>query len=192
MKKSLLALWITMLLASCGGESNKEPVQNYASSTTEVSSNCIQTMPISDVQYFANVSAALKLVESSHVVIERFEKVDACGKEVSAKTTFGEINLTKDASNNVMIVAVGYLIDADPAKNLNKSLAAMQSLLAVNGVVKVGESEFGKLLAKNLGEAMTELGNNGQIKKSFDYENFEVTVWVENEQVSLFVTRKRG
>ena len=148
-------------------------------------------MGIGFEQYLNNLEAGLTAIEVPTLVKDRSFEANSCGSQVVMMMDFGAIQLHLDEQQQLLNVGAAYEVTQDLTVNLTRMIAGSQSIVALHGTEKTGESELGKLLFNAVPELMKQsLDNNGFASKDIEYGIYLYTVAVEGKSVAILARKK--
>lgn len=197
--KMVYALALAVVLAGCGqgqstqGQSASEQAPPAATaSQAESKPFCPEPMAINAEQYFMNLDTSLKAINQPAQVKDK--KIDAndCGYQLVMLMEYGAIQMQLDAEQKLLNLGVGYEnTQQNPADNLNSLFGVIQSIVALHGTEKMGESKVGTLLFKTVTETMEAAVNgSGTATKDVELDGFLYTVAVEGKAVAILARKK--
>lgn len=192
MKKILMGLSVSLLLAACGQQPAAEaPKQISASEAALVKSAiCGPSMDITMEQLLTNLDQGLRATGASPAVLDKKLSSNDCGYLLEMDMDYGKIRMEIDDQKRVRNLGVGYenLIGQEHMlKNATNAFASIQTAMSATGSTKWGETELGKTLFKTLGDLVIEHKNAGSDTKQLDVDGKRYIVGVEGAAVLVIV-----
>ncbi len=196
--KMVYALALAVVLAGCGqgqstqGQSASEQAPPAATaSQVESKPLCPEPMAINAEQYFMNLDAGLKAINQPTQVNDKKLDANDCGYQLVMLMKSGAIQMQLDAEQRLLNLGAGYENTQQPVDNMSNLFTIIQSIVALHGTERMGESKVGTLLFNTVTETMEAAVNgSGTAAKDVELDGFLYTVAVEGKAVATLARKK--
>ena len=178
--KLILALVLACTLAACGSQetaTKQEAVPQQAAI-------CAEPMGISAEKLLLNMDAGLKGIGPSAVQNKNIEE-NECGYQIVMMTDFGAIQVETNPQQEVLRLSAATQLNSD----LSNLFAVVQTITAIDGTEKMGQTEIGNLLFKTVSDMAPEVKKSGNASKDFEYKGKYYSIMIEGNNLAMLVRK---
>lgn len=180
--KRMLALILAFAVAACG---NQETVTTQEAAPQQAAI-CAEPMGISAEKLLLNMDAGLKGINISSAIQDKNVSENECGYQVIMMTHFGAIQMETNPQQEVLRLSTAAQLNPD----LSNLFASIQTITAIDGMEKMGQTEIGNLLFKTVSDMAPEAKQAGSASKDIEYKGKHYSIMIEGNNLALLVRKQ--
>ena len=194
MRKLLYGVLIALGLAACGGQEQQpqavSQVPTASAASSESVTNCPLPMGIAAGQWLQSLDASFKAARMPTAVKNRSAEKEECGLSVNMSMERGEIKFLIDEKMGLLSVASGFELSKDLTTNTDRMLSTIQSIVALHGTAKLGESPLGQKLLEVIADTIYASKTQGNVINSFDMDGFTYLIACDGTSVAVLARKQ--
>ena len=102
----------------------------------------------------------------------------------------GEIKFLIDEKMGLLSVASGFELSKDLTTNTDRMLSTIQSIVALHGTAKLGESPLGQKLLEVIADTIYASKTQGNVINSFDMDGFTYLIACDGTSVAVLARKQ--
>ena len=183
--KLILALVLACTLAACGSQETaaKQEAAPQQETAPQQAAICAEPMGISVEKLLLNIDAGLKGIGAPSTV--QSKKENECGYQIVMMTDFGATQVETNPQQEVLKLLTATQLNSD----LSNLFASIQTITAIDGTEKMGQTEIGDLLFKTIGDMVPEVKQSGNASKDFEYKGKYYSIMIEGNNLVMLVRK---
>lgn len=185
--KLMLALVLACTLAACGSQeiAAKQEAAPQQETAPQQAAICAEPMGISVEKLLLNIDAGLKSIGAPSTVQSKNIEENECGYQIVMMTDFGAIQVGTNPQQEVLRLSTATQLNSD----LSNLFATIQTITAIDGTEKMGQTEIGNLLVKTIGDMAPEVKQSGNASKDFEYKGKYYSIMIEGNNLVMLVRK---
>lgn len=185
--KLILALALACTLAACGSQETaaKQETALQQETAPQQTVICAEPMGISAEKLLLNIDAGLKGIGASSAVQSKNIEENECGYQIVMITDFGATQVETNPQQEVLKLLTATQLNPD----LSNLFATIQTITAIDGTEKMGQTEIGDLLFKTISDMAPEVKQSGNASKDFEYKGKYYSIMIEGNNLVMLVRK---
>lgn len=179
--KLMLTLVLACTLAACGSQETAAKQET----APQQAAICAEPMGISVEKLLLNIDAGLKGIGAPSAVQSKNIEENECGYQIVMMTDFGAIQVATNPQQEVLRLSTATQLNSD----LSNLFATIQTITAIDGTEKMGQTEIGNLLVKTIGDMASEVKQSGNASKDFEYKGKYYSIMIEGNNLVMLVRK---
>lgn len=177
----MLTLVLACTLAACGSQETAAKQET----APQQAAICAEPMGISVEKLLLNIDAGLKGIGAPSAVQSKNIEENECGYQIVMMTDFGAIQVATNPQQEVLRLSTATQLNSD----LSNLFATIQTITAIDGTEKMGQTEIGNLLVKTIGDMASEVKQSGNASKDFEYKGKYYSIMIEGNNLVMLVRK---